>query len=61
VLALEHSVDVSDLPGQGYTRLHDRKFGWNLAVMTSAIGTFMDAVGVPRAALADFLRDGHGR
>jgi alpha/beta hydrolase fold len=52
VLAREHSVYVVDLPGQGYTQLHDRRFGWNLAAMTAAIGTFMDAVGVRRAALA---------
>jgi pimeloyl-ACP methyl ester carboxylesterase len=51
VLARDHSVYVVDLPGQGYTQLHDRRFGWNLAAMTGAIGTFMDAVGVPRAAL----------
>lgn len=43
---------VVDLPGQGYTQLHDRHFDWDLAAMTGAIGTFMDAVGVPRAALA---------
>jgi pimeloyl-ACP methyl ester carboxylesterase len=52
VLARHHSVYVVDLPGQGYTRLHDRDFHWNLAGMTAAIGTFMDAVGVRRAALA---------
>jgi pimeloyl-ACP methyl ester carboxylesterase len=52
VLARDHSVYVVDLPGQGYTQLHDRHFGWNLAAMTRAIGTFMDAVGVRRAALA---------
>jgi pimeloyl-ACP methyl ester carboxylesterase len=52
VLARDHSVYVVDLPGQGYTQLHDRRFGWNLATMTGAIGTFMDAVGVRRAALA---------
>jgi pimeloyl-ACP methyl ester carboxylesterase len=52
VLARHHSVYVVDLPGQGYTQLHDHSFGWNLAAMTRAIGTFMDAVGVRRAALA---------
>jgi pimeloyl-ACP methyl ester carboxylesterase len=52
VLTREHSVYVVDLPGQGYTQLHDRRFGWNLAAMTGAIGTFMDAVGLRRAALA---------
>jgi pimeloyl-ACP methyl ester carboxylesterase len=52
VLARDHSVYVVDLPGQGYTQLHDRHFDWDLAAMTGAIGTFMNAVGVPRAALA---------
>jgi hypothetical protein len=55
VLAREHSVYVVDLPGQGYTQLHDRRFDWNPAAMTAAIGTFMDAVGVRRAALAGKL------
>jgi pimeloyl-ACP methyl ester carboxylesterase len=39
-------------------RLRDRDFRWNLAAMTAAIGTFMDAVGVRRAALAGNSRTG---
>jgi pimeloyl-ACP methyl ester carboxylesterase len=52
VLARRHSVYVVDLPGQGYTQLKDRRFGWDLNAMTTALGSFMDAVGVWRAALA---------
>jgi pimeloyl-ACP methyl ester carboxylesterase len=52
VLARHHSVYVVDLPGQGYTQLKDHRFGWDLDAMTTALGSFMDAVGVRRAALA---------
>nr|BFE79928.1 hypothetical protein GCM10020093_025290 [Planobispora longispora] len=52
VLARDHTVYVVDLPGQGYTRLNDPGFGYDLPAMTAAIGSFMDAVGVRRAALA---------
>ncbi|WP_214415205.1 alpha/beta fold hydrolase [Sphaerisporangium fuscum] len=52
VLARAHTVYVVDLPGQGYTRLKDRRFRWDLPAMTGAIASFMDAVGVRRAALA---------
>jgi pimeloyl-ACP methyl ester carboxylesterase len=52
VLARHHSVYVVDLPGQGYTQLKDRRFGWDLDAMTTALGSFMDAVGIQRAALA---------
>lgn len=52
VLAREHTVYVVDLPGQGYTKLKDDGFHWDLTAMTGAIGTFMDAVGVRRAAMA---------
>jgi pimeloyl-ACP methyl ester carboxylesterase len=38
--------------------LHDRDFRWNLAAMIAAVGTFMDAVGVRRAALAGNSRTG---
>ncbi|WP_180903725.1 alpha/beta fold hydrolase [Nonomuraea indica] len=51
-LSRDHTVYVVDLPGQGYTTLHDRDFRFDLDAMTDAVGTFMDAVGVPRAALA---------
>jgi pimeloyl-ACP methyl ester carboxylesterase len=52
VLAQRHTVFVVDLPGQGYTQLKDRDFRWDLNAMTKAVGSFMDAVGVRRAALA---------
>ncbi|PZG39837.1 hypothetical protein C1I98_23105 [Spongiactinospora gelatinilytica] len=52
VLAKDHTVYVVDLPGQGYTSLKDPDFGYDLDAMTSAIGSFMDAVGVRQAALA---------
>ncbi|MFC4056944.1 alpha/beta fold hydrolase [Planomonospora corallina] len=51
-LARDHTVYVVDLPGQGYTRLKDRGFAFDLDAMTTAVGAFMDAVGVRRAALA---------
>jgi pimeloyl-ACP methyl ester carboxylesterase len=44
VLARHHSVYVVDLPGRGYTQLHDRDFGWNLAGMT-AEDLFQDSGG----------------
>ncbi|MET9251728.1 alpha/beta fold hydrolase [Nonomuraea sp. NPDC003709] len=52
VLARDHTVYVVDLPGQGYTRLKDPGFGYDLAAMTTALGAFMDAVGVRQAGLA---------
>ena len=52
VLARDHTVYVVDLPGQGFTRLTDRKFRWDLQGMTAAIDSFLDAVGVHQAALA---------
>ncbi|GAT71301.1 alpha/beta hydrolase [Planomonospora sp. ID91781] len=51
-LARDHTVYVVDLPGQGYTRLKDADFAFDLEAMTSAVGAFLDAVGVRRAALA---------
>ncbi|WP_204062190.1 alpha/beta fold hydrolase [Planobispora siamensis] len=52
VLARDHTVYVVDLPGQGYTRLKDAGFAFDLDAMTTAVGAFLDAVGVRRAALA---------
>ncbi|MGW0480461.1 alpha/beta fold hydrolase [Nonomuraea sp. NPDC003214] len=51
-LARDHTVYVVDLPGQGYTRLKDPGFAYDLDAMTAAVGSFMDAVGVRQAALA---------
>jgi pimeloyl-ACP methyl ester carboxylesterase len=49
--AAGHSVYVVDLPGQGRTVLHDPGFGWDLPAMTGALASFLDAVGLRRAAL----------
>ena len=52
-LSKDHTVYVVDLPGQGYTKLKDPgSFRWDLVGMTGALGSFMDAVGVERAAVA---------
>lgn len=52
-LSKNHTVYVVDLPGQGYTELKDPgNFRWDLAGMSGALGGFMDAVGVERAAVA---------
>jgi pimeloyl-ACP methyl ester carboxylesterase len=51
-LAEHHSVYVVDLPGQGYTELKASNFRWDLTGMTGALGSFMDAVGIQRAAIA---------
>lgn len=50
-IARSHTVFVVDLPGQGFTELHDRGFRFDLPAMTSAIDTFLNAVGVRTAAL----------
>jgi pyruvate dehydrogenase E2 component (dihydrolipoamide acetyltransferase)/4,5:9,10-diseco-3-hydroxy-5,9,17-trioxoandrosta-1(10),2-diene-4-oate hydrolase len=50
--AAGHSVYVVDLPGQGQTVLHDPSFSWDLPAMTSALASFLDAVGLRRTALA---------
>ncbi|MBE1560085.1 alpha/beta fold hydrolase [Nonomuraea africana] len=52
VLARDHTVYVVDLPGQGYTRLKDSGFAFDLDAMVSAVGAFMDSLGVRQAALA---------
>ncbi|NIK58451.1 alpha/beta fold hydrolase [Kribbella shirazensis] len=51
-LSRDHTVYVVDLPGQGYTQLKDRDFRYDLNAMTTAVGLFLDAVGVRRTALA---------
>ncbi|HEY5223885.1 MAG TPA: alpha/beta fold hydrolase [Microbacteriaceae bacterium] len=51
-LVADHSVYVVDLPGQGYTTLHDPGFGYTLEDMTGAIGVFLDAVHVRSTVLA---------
>jgi pimeloyl-ACP methyl ester carboxylesterase len=49
--AAGHSVYVVDLPGQGRTVLRDPGLGWDLPAMTSALASFLDAVGLRRTAL----------
>lgn len=51
-LSREHTVYAVDLPGQGFTQLHNRDFAFDLPAMTGAINTFLDAVGVQHAAFA---------
>ncbi|WP_168211652.1 alpha/beta fold hydrolase [Ruania zhangjianzhongii] len=51
-LAADHTVYAVDLPGQGFTDLHDEEFRFDLPGMTSAVQTFLDAVGLERTALA---------
>ncbi|MGW7465172.1 alpha/beta fold hydrolase [Streptomyces xantholiticus] len=51
-LARDHTVYVVDLPGQGYTQVKDSGFDYDLDAMVSAVGTFMDTVGVRQAAMA---------
>jgi 4,5:9,10-diseco-3-hydroxy-5,9,17-trioxoandrosta-1(10),2-diene-4-oate hydrolase len=50
-LARTHTVYVVDLPGQGFTELHDRGFRFDLPSMTSALDAFLNAVGVRSAVL----------
>lgn len=51
-LARDRTVYVVDLPGQRYTQLKDESFRYDLNAMVTAVGAFMDAVGVRRTALA---------
>ncbi|WP_167461983.1 alpha/beta fold hydrolase [Nocardia brasiliensis] len=50
-LAREHTVYAVDLPSQGYTELRTADFAYDLPAMSNAIATFLDAVGLDRAAL----------
>jgi 4,5:9,10-diseco-3-hydroxy-5,9,17-trioxoandrosta-1(10),2-diene-4-oate hydrolase len=52
VLTHNHTVYVVDMPGQGFTVLHDRGFAFDLPAMTRAVGTFLDAVHLRTVALA---------
>ncbi|MGR4880244.1 alpha/beta fold hydrolase [Streptomyces sp. LARHCF249] len=51
-LSRTHTVFVVDLPGQGFTELRDPDLTWDLDGMTKAIGSFLDAAGIQRTALA---------
>jgi 4,5:9,10-diseco-3-hydroxy-5,9,17-trioxoandrosta-1(10),2-diene-4-oate hydrolase len=51
-LSASHTVFAVDLPGQGFTQLRQKDFTFDLDGMTSAIGSFLDAVHLPVTALA---------
>lgn len=51
-LATKHTVFAVDLPGQGFTRLHDPAFRFDLRAMTDAVGSFLDAEHLRDVALA---------
>ena len=51
VLARRFTVYAVDLPGQGYTVVTQDGFRYDLNAMAGALGSFLDAVGLPRAAL----------
>lgn len=51
-LSASHTVFAVDLPGQGFTELRQKDFTFDLNGMTSAIGSFLDAVHVRVTALA---------
>jgi pimeloyl-ACP methyl ester carboxylesterase len=46
LLAAEHTVYVVDLPGQGFTELHDPAFAYDLPAMTGALHEFLDSAGL---------------
>ncbi len=50
-LARNHTVYAVDLPGQGYTDLRRPGFAYDLPAMSTAIGSFFDAVGLKSAAV----------
>lgn len=50
-LSRSHKVYVVDMPGQGFTVLHDRSFAFDVPAMTRAIGTFLDALHLRTVAL----------
>ena len=50
-LASRFTVYAVDLPGQGYTKVSRDGFGYDLASMSSALGSFMNAVRVTHACV----------
>ncbi|MEU4294532.1 alpha/beta fold hydrolase [Kribbella sp. NPDC026596] len=50
-LARTHTVYVVDLPGQGETQLHDDRFTFDLAGMTTSLGQFLDALELRQVVL----------
>lgn len=43
-LSATHTVYVVDMPGQGYTQVHDEDFAYDLPAMDAALTEFLDAV-----------------
>lgn len=50
-LAARHTVYAVDLPGSGYTTLHDPDFRFDVPAMTEALRQFLDAVGLTRTSV----------
>ncbi|MFE3255196.1 alpha/beta fold hydrolase [Nocardia sp. NPDC059229] len=50
-LAADHTVYAVDLPGSGFTTLHDADFGYDVRAMTEALRQFMSAAGIARASV----------
>ncbi len=57
-LAKRFTVVAVELPGQGNTTLKRHSFGYDLEAMSGALGSFMDAVGLPRASVVGHFWDG---
>jgi pimeloyl-ACP methyl ester carboxylesterase len=56
-LAHHHTVYAVDMPGQGYTEVSNKDFRHDLEAMSEALGSFMDALRVPRAAVVGHSGD----
>jgi pimeloyl-ACP methyl ester carboxylesterase len=50
-LADHFTVFAVELPGQGYTALRQRDFGFDFDAMADALGAFLDAMELPRVSL----------
>ena len=51
-LAHHFTIYAVDMPGQGYTEVSAKNFRYDLQAMSGALGSFMDALRLPRAAVA---------
>jgi pimeloyl-ACP methyl ester carboxylesterase len=47
----KYTVYLVDMPGNGYTTVHDPDFAFDLPAMTGALNTFVDSVGLTEFAL----------
>ncbi|MEV6135298.1 alpha/beta hydrolase [Nocardia sp. NPDC051990] len=50
-LAASHTVYAVDLPGSGFTTLHDPDFGYDVRAMTESLRQFIAAVGLTRVSV----------